>query len=209
MIAFWNWFVKITAWPFQKLIFRTRVIAEDPAVQGRRIHGPAIIVSNHTAVYDFAVLLFTFFTRTLRVQMAEVLFRKPVLGVFLRMLGGIRVDRDAHDLTGLNRSAAVLDKGGVVGVFPEGRLPLPDEERPLPFREGAAELALSSGVPVIPVHISGRYFSRGRMCIVIGKPVDLREVCGGIADEREARRAGSGYLRGRVMELGAIASREA
>lgn len=208
MIFLWNWFVKITAWPVQKVILRTKVICEDRAVQGRHIRGPAILVSNHNAVFDYAVLLFTFFTRTLRVQMAELLFRKPVLNVFLRMLGGIEVNRDAHDLTSLSRCVTILKRGGVVGIFPESRLPLPGEERPLPFHEGAAELALSTGVPVIPVHISGRYFTKTRMRIVIGTPVDLRAVCGGITDEREARRTATAYLRDRVTELGSYVNRE-
>ena len=52
--------VKFTGWPVQWLCFRTKVTYENRAVQSRRIKGPAIIVSNHTAVYDYAVLLFVF-----------------------------------------------------------------------------------------------------------------------------------------------------
>ena len=55
MILFWNWFVKLTGWPVQLLCFRTKVLYEDRKVQGRRIRGPAILVSNHTSVYDYAV----------------------------------------------------------------------------------------------------------------------------------------------------------
>ena len=83
MIRFMNAFVKLTGWPAQLIVFRTKYYYEDKSVQSRRIKGPAIIVSNHTAVYDYACMLFVFFTRTLRYQMAELLFEKKLLGPFL------------------------------------------------------------------------------------------------------------------------------
>ncbi|MBQ1685110.1 MAG: 1-acyl-sn-glycerol-3-phosphate acyltransferase, partial [Clostridia bacterium] len=105
------------------ICFRTKVYYENKAVQSRRIRGSAILVSNHTAVYDYAVMLFVFFTRTLRYQMAEVLFRKKVLGPFLKNMGGILVDRDSTNYSFMSESARILEQGGVVGIFPEGRLP--------------------------------------------------------------------------------------
>ena len=128
MIALFNWFVKITGWPVQFLCFRTKILYEDRKVQGRHVKGSAIILSNHTSVFDYAVYLFVFFTRTLRFQMAEVLFEKPLLGLFLKCLGGIRVDRNAHDFGFLPKSEKILERGGVIGVFPESRLPLPGED---------------------------------------------------------------------------------
>ena len=148
MIALFNWFVKITGWPAQLLCFRTKILYEDRRVQGRHIDGRAIIISNHTSVFDYAVYLFVFWTRTLRFQMAEVLYEKPLLGWFLRLLGGIRVDRNAHDFGFLPKSLSILSRGGVVGIFPESRLPRPGEERPLPFKVSAALLALESGAKI-------------------------------------------------------------
>ena len=138
LIKFWNAFVKITAYPVQKAVFRTKVCYEDKRAQSRRIKGSAVIVSNHTSVWDYGVYLFVFFFRTLRCQMAEVLFNKKPLGLFLKMMGGIRVDRDARDFSFVAKSQEILEKGGVVEIFPESRLPLKGEERPLPFKPSAA-----------------------------------------------------------------------
>lgn len=209
MTAFWNWFTKITAWPFQRVIFRTKYRFVDRKAQGRHIKGPAVIVPNHTSIFDFATLLFAFPTRTLRVQMAEVVFRKPVLGTFLRMLGGIYVNRDAHSVRCLTQSEGILRRGGVVGVFPEGRLPRPEEERPLPFQPGAALLSLTTGAPAIPVFIRGHYFGKGRIEILIGKPIDLRAACDGIDDEREAIRHATAILREEIIKLGEMIEHEA
>lgn len=203
-ISFFNAFVKITAWPVQWLCFRTKISYEDKALQGRRIKGGAIIISNHTSVFDYAVYLFVFFSRTLRFQMAEVLFKKKLLGLFLKCMGGIFVDRDSHDLGFIARSQEVLDRGGVVGVFPEGRLPRKSEERPLPFKSGAAFLALSSGAPVIPVYTNGSYFSKKRARVVIGRPVFAEDLVPRDLSDREKIDLLSSALRERVKELGEL-----
>ena len=60
MIALFNWFVKVTGFLPQLLIFRIKVYYEDQSVQDRRIKGKAIGASNHRFLMDFAVLLFVF-----------------------------------------------------------------------------------------------------------------------------------------------------
>ena len=202
LYKFWNAFTKITAWPVQKLIFRTKILYEDAAVQKRSIHGPAILISNHTSVFDYAIWLFVFFGRTLRFQMAEVLFRKKPLGLFLRMLGGIYVNRESHDFGFVAQSERILEKGGVVGIFPESRLPLPEEERPLPFKPSAAFLALASGVPVIPVYTNGCYWSLKRAVVMIGTPMDVSQLTDDHLNDKENIDRVTQAMRARVIELG-------
>ena len=48
---------------------------------------------------------------------------RAVVGFFLKLMGGIYIDRNSGDLSFMGQSAAILQKGGVVGIFPEGRLP--------------------------------------------------------------------------------------
>ena len=201
MIALFNWFVKITGWPVQFLCFRTKILYEDRKVQGRHVKGSAIILSNHTSVFDYAVYLFVFFTRTLRFQMAELLFEKPLLGLFLKCLGGIRVDRNAHDFGFLPKSEKILERGGVIGIFPESRLPLPGEARPLPFKVSAAYLALLSGAKIIPVVTNGSYFCRKRARVLIGKPILASDLLEEGASETENLQIVSERLRERIIEL--------
>ena len=202
MSRFFYWFVKITAWPVQKLVFRTKIFFESNKKGQRKIKGPAIVVSNHTSVYDYAVMLFVFRSRVLRYQMAEVLFKKRFLGWFLKAMGGIKVDRDSHDFGFIERSKEILDLGGVVGVFPESRLPKPEEERPLPFRPSAAYLSLYSGVPVVPVYISGGYFKKNGIKVVIGDTIDLRDRYDESKSEKENLESLSDLLRDKIIELG-------
>ncbi len=178
-------FTKITAWPVQFFCFRTKIYYEDPKLQKRRIKGPAIVICNHTSVYDFAALMFVFFWRTLRCQVAELIFRKPVLGAFIKGLGGICVNRDAHDFSFLNTSEQILRRGGVVEIYPESRLPQKGEARPLPFKPSAAYLALVTGVPVIPVYTNGSYFAKKRARIIIGAPLDPHALCDASLSDKE------------------------
>lgn len=201
LIKLFNAFLKITAWPAQFLVFRTKVYYEDKSTQSRRIKGKAVIISNHTSVFDYAVYLFVFFSRTLRVQMAEVLFKKKILGLFLKMLGGIYVDRDSRNMSFVSKSQDILDKGGVVGIFPESRLPLKNEERPLPFKPSAAFIALSSNAPVIPVYTNGLYFSKKRARVIIGKPMDLNDYVDSNLSEKENLTNASDALRNKIIEL--------
>ena len=202
-IRFWNIFVKLPGWPVQYFCFRTKLYYEDRSVQGRHIRGPAILVSNHTAVYDFAVYMFVFWSRCLRCQMAELLFDKPMLGRLLRHFGGVRVDRTGHDFGFLTECQEILEKGGVVEVFPEARIPRPGEARPLEFKVSAAWLALASGVPVIPVVTNGAYFKfpKERARVLIGKPLLAADLTEEGLDEKENLRLVTERLRARIIEL--------
>lgn len=202
LINFFNWFVKITAYPAQKLVFRTKVYYQDKSVQSRRIKGAAILASNHTSVFDYAAYLFVFFTRTLRVQMAEVLFDKKPLGLFLRMLGGIYVNRDIHNFDFINKSEEILRKGGVVGAFPESRIPREGEERPLEFKPSTAYIALSANVPVIPVYTNGKYFCGERARVIIGTPMFPADYTDDTLNDKENIAKFTEALRNRIIELG-------
>ena len=201
MIRFFNWFTKITAWPLQFLCFRTKVLYEDRNVQGISIKGPAIIISNHTSVFDYAVYLFVFFFRTIRCQMAEVLFNKQPLGTLLKMLGGIRVNRDSHDFSFLTKSENILKEGGVVLIFPESRIPLKDEKTPLEFKPSAAYLAINSGVDIIPVYTNGSYFKFKRARVIIGKPMKANEYYDSSMGDRENIALLNTKMREKIIEL--------
>ena len=202
MITFFNYFVKITGWLVQKIIFRTKIYYEDKKVQSRRIKGKAIIVSNHTSVYDYAVYLFVFFFTTLRCQMAEILYRKKFLALFLKMMGGIYVNRDVHDLSCLDKSNEILSKGGKVLIFPEGRIPKKDEERPLEFKPGAAILALMSEAPIIPVYTNGIYFTKQRVRVIIGTPIKIENLIDKNLSEKENIDIVNKAIKEKIIELG-------
>ena len=200
MIAIFQWFVRITGWIVQWCAFRTKIFYENKDVQSRRIKGNAIIVSNHTSVYDYAVYLFVFY-RILRYQMAEILYKRKGLKLFLRMMGGIYVNRNTHDLSFLDKSNEILNKGGVVGVFPESRIPKPEEQRPLEFKQSVIVLALQSKAPIVPVATNGSYFKKKRARVIIGKPFIAFDYYNVSLSEKENVANITNILRERIIEL--------
>ena len=203
MYAFANWFVKITGFIPQLLFFRLKVHYENKAVQNRYIKGSAIIASNHHTLIDFAVVLYTFWTRTLRCLMAEILYKKNVfLTTLIKALGGIRVNRDAHDFSFLEKSCEILRKGGVIEIYPEARIAGNNEPKPLPFKPSVIYLAMTSGAPIIPVYTNGKYFDKERARIIIGTPVYVKDWYDNSLDEKTNIDLMCKKLRERVIELG-------
>ncbi len=203
MLFFCNWFVKLTGWIPQLLVFRTKVHYEDRSVQDKRIKGKAIIVSNHNYLMDFAVLMFVFWRRTLRCAVAEIMYQKNFLMTFLlHALGCVRVERGAYDFSFLTRLKKILDKGGVVEIYPESRLPNDGEARPLEFKPSYVYLALESGAPIIPIYNNAKPFSRERERVIIGKPIYVEELYDAALSEKENIDHINMYVRSKVIELG-------
>ncbi len=198
-----QWFVRITGYIPQRLIFRTKVHYEDKSVQGRHIPSKAIVVSNHNYLMDFGVLLFVFWTRTLRCAVAEIMYNKNIfMTALLKALGCIKVERASCDFEFLDRLKSILDKGGVVEIYPESRLPKKGEERPLEFKPSYVYLALDSGAPIIPVYNNAQLFGNNRERVVIGKPIDALAMYNDNLSEKENVDIINSYVRSKIIELG-------
>ena len=203
MITLFHWFTKLTGWIPQRFVFRTRVCYEDKSVQGRRIRGKAIVVSNHNRIMDYAVMMFVFWTRTLRCAVADVVYKKNfVMPLLLRLLGCVYVERETHNFTFLSKLKKVLDRGGVAEIYPESRLPLDGEKTPLEFKPSYVYLAIEADAPIIPVFTGGKIPGQKREYVVIGKPIHVSELYDAGISEKENITKINDYVRSRIIELG-------
>ncbi|GAA3871237.1 lysophospholipid acyltransferase family protein [Streptomyces sedi] len=152
--------------------------------------GPLILAVNHTHNVD-GPLLFGTAPRPVSFLVKREAFVGP-LGAFLRGVGQIRVDREATDLAAVRAARGVLERGGVLGVFPEGTRGNGDFTA---VRAGLAYFALRSGAPIQPVAVlgsdrQGRLVRslpplRGRVDVVVGEPFTV----GGGGGSRRGRAA--------------------
>lgn len=201
--SIFNWIVKITAYPAYLLVFRTKVYYQNKNIQSRKIKGKAIIVSNHTSVWDVALMLFLFPMRLLRCVVAEVIYTKFGMKLFLALFGAIKVERNTQDYAFVSKSVDVLRKGGVIEIYPEGRLP--DREgdvSPLPFKPSAVYIALASNAPIIPVFTNGKYFTKKRARTIIGEPIWVTDLYDCTISEKENIEKINNILRETIIELG-------
>ena len=201
--AIFHWFVRITGFLPYLFAFRTKIYYQNKAVQTRRLKGKAIVCSNHRSVFDVALMLYLFPSRTLRPLVAELMFEKnPLFSFFLKLLGSIKVDRNSHDFTFLETSRRVLEQGGVIEVYPEARLPKEGEPTPLPFTPSTVYLSLLSDAPILPVYTNGSYFSKKRARVLIGTPFYPQDYYNPTLSEEENVEAITKLLRQKVIELG-------
>ncbi|MFF2556737.1 lysophospholipid acyltransferase family protein [Nocardia sp. NPDC058058] len=116
--------------------------------------GPVIIASNHISMLDAVFLWGALRRRAVAIAMAE-LWTWPVVGWLVRRLGQIPVVRrdSGSGQSALERAEQVLRYGGVLIIYPEGRLVAAGEDEP--YKPGVAKLALATGVPIIPVGTTG------------------------------------------------------
>ena len=76
------------------------------------------------------------------------------------------MDRDAKSFDFVSHSLEVLDDGGIIGVFPQARLPVKGVK--FPFTVSTAFIAIHSDAPIIPVYTDGKYGITKRTGVVIG-----------------------------------------
>lgn len=174
LVRFCLGFVKFTGLLPALLYLKPRIRLAPGAT--RRLPKCCILVSNHISLMDFVLYILIFPARTVRFLIAEVLYNKSKLfGWFLGAIGGIRVDRDAKSFEFVAHSLEILDEGGAIGVFPQGRLPLKGQQ--FPFTTSTAFIALRTDAPIIPVYTDGNYGLFKRTNVVIGAPIHLQEFC--------------------------------
>jgi 1-acyl-sn-glycerol-3-phosphate acyltransferase len=134
--------------PFFHVYFRMARIGREhiPA------EGPVIVAANHRSFLDPFVIA-TMARRPMYYVAKKELFRKRWLAWILNALGAFPVDRGAADAESIDTAKAILARGDIVLIFPEGTRTRPGSlGRP---KRGVGRLALETGAPVVPVAVIG------------------------------------------------------
>lgn len=117
---------------------------------GERLNRPGrLVVSNHPSLIDVVLLISMIRNATCIVKPA--LARNPFMRPPIRAMDYLYAE-DPEAL--LARCTRELREGSSLIVFPEGTRTPPGESRP--FQRGAANIALASGAPILPVYIRCR-----------------------------------------------------
>lgn len=114
-----------------------------------------IFLSNHVSNLD-APVLFPLLPGRAAAFIKRSLLRIPVLGYGMRLAGFIPVDRDGtveSAVESVETASRVLASGVHVVSFVEGTRSR--DGRLQPFKKGPFYLAMDTGVPVVPVSLSG------------------------------------------------------
>lgn len=159
---------------FDKYLSRTKPIWE----KGFRLqaHGvervpdePCLFIANHASMWDPAFLI-TPLNRVIRYMGKAELAHNRYVKNAADAIGFFPVRRGAGDRVALHIGEEVLRQGDSLGVFPEGTRVY--ERRLARPRQGAARLALITGVPIVPVAIYGNRWTESlfKVNVAFGRP---------------------------------------
>jgi 1-acyl-sn-glycerol-3-phosphate acyltransferase len=113
--------------------------------------GPYMFTPNHTSHFDIAALL-GWLPGHNRFAAKKEMFDEPVLGLVLKTLGMIPIDRE-NPLAAIEMLKQLqVDEYSTI-IFPEGTRSR--DGNLLPFKKGPFIAAIHLGVPVVPVVIKG------------------------------------------------------
>ena len=114
--------------------------------------GPVIIAANHRSFLDPFVIA-CMARRPMYYVAKKELFRRSWQAWILNALGAFPVDRGASDTDMIDTAKAILARGDIVLIFPEGTRTRPGAlGKP---KRGVGRLALETGVPVVPMAVLG------------------------------------------------------
>ncbi|MDO8886498.1 lysophospholipid acyltransferase family protein [Candidatus Oleimmundimicrobium sp.] len=161
-----------------KLGFRWKVEGRENILK----EGPLIVVANHTSVLDGFVLVAAVGRRVTFFSSAH-LFKRPVVGWFLKRVGSLQVNSERQvDIKSIKRALQLLANEKAMALFPEGKVSVDGTLKEGNF--GAAFLAAKSGAFILPLAIKGAYealpvgkkiLSFSKITVKIGKPFQLTD----------------------------------
>jgi 1-acyl-sn-glycerol-3-phosphate acyltransferase len=182
------WIVRAILQPFFHVYFRLHRIGMEHIPR----EGPVLLAANHRSFSD-PFMIGMCLRRPLRFVAKIELFDKRWKAWLLLALGAFPIRRGESDEEAMETARLILERGGTVGIFPEGT-----RVRPGPLGEpkrGVGRLAIETGAPIVPVAICGTEdIRRGwlirprRVTIRCGRPLTFprpldREPRHGLAQE--------------------------
>jgi 1-acyl-sn-glycerol-3-phosphate acyltransferase len=173
--SFRHWVSRCIAWVVVKAWFRVTVVNPE-----RFGIGPALYCFNHLSWVDTVVVIHVF-PKQPRLYLygpKEENIHSGGRNRFMWWTGlPVPFSPNKDDVrTSVRWAQAVFESGGVLAIAAEGRIHVHEGDL-LPFQEGAAYLALRSGVPIVPMALTGTSWAhfRGRVTVRLGEPIPTGE----------------------------------
>lgn len=144
-----------------------------------------IVVANHQSHMDIPVLVNSL-PLELRIISKKELFKIPFFGWGMKGAGILSVDRSNRRKaieTLKKAEQIVVEKNLSILAFPEGTRS--NDGKLQPFKKGPFVLAINTGLPILPVSVSGTRrilpknslkFRSGKVRVVIHPPIFTREI---------------------------------
>ena len=142
-----------------------------------KIKGGYMISSNHSSFIDPFAILATFWHRRVFSLATKDLYETPVKRWIFENMRCIKVDKENFSLDSFHEVTRRLKSGKVICIFPEGQINFESNDL-LAFKSGVILMAHSANAPIVPTYLApvGKWYER--RVIVVGQPINIREICG-------------------------------
>jgi len=182
--------------PLLRAVWRPTVIGADRVPRT----GGVILASNHLSFVD-SVVIPSVVPRPVHFLAKSDYFtgsglRGGAMRLWFEGMGMLPVDRDDPQaaLNSLDTALTVLGRGGAFGIYPEGTRSR--DGRLYRGRTGVAHLALTAGVPIVPVGIHGtdhvqpvdaRWPRLAKVTVEFGEPIEVAGRFAGVPQGKARR----------------------
>jgi 1-acyl-sn-glycerol-3-phosphate acyltransferase len=191
----------VLSWPVLRWLYRLR----DQGTENLPSEGGYVLAANHTSNFDPWPLGLPIWPENfLRFMAKSELYWWP-LSQLIDAGGGFPVRRGERDVEAINKAVDLVRAGHVVAMFPHGtrqRKGLVKKYQPK-AHTGAARIALTAGVPLVPAAIAGtdRLRKLGPLRVRYGEAIPLDD----LKDEEPslAAREATDRLMAEIERLGA------
>lgn len=203
-----KFFSRVFLAPLARIIFRPKVIGRKNVPKS----GAVILASNHLAFVDSIVITLVARRSVSFMAKSEYFtgtgFKGFISRNFFGGVGAVPVERGAGQAAqdALDAGLGILNRGDAFSIYPEGTRSR--DGRLYRGRTGVAWLALTAGVPVVPVALTGtdRLQPDGgggirlaKVTVEFGKPLDLRGF--GAATSGRARREATDAIMAEIARM--------
>ncbi len=180
MSGIWYNTARFVAWVYLKLFFKIKVQGLDNIPKRK----PFILCSNHINWMD-PLTIGTTLPASYRIHFMakQEIFNNFFTATFFRKIGAFPVKRENADLFAIKTAYQLLKNGQVLGLFPEGSRSKTGKLQKA--YHGAALIAVRSGMPIVPIAISGPYRLFKPVNLYIGKPFVLPPL---VYDDKEDKK---------------------
>ena len=125
----------------------------------RRLRPPFLVLPNHGSVWD-PFMVNWFVPGAIHYVVSDANFRSRLVEFGLGLVGSIPKTKVMSDLQTVKNIMKVKERGGVVGIFPEGQACWDGHTLPLTY--STAKLAKLLRIPVVTARLAGAFLSKPR-----------------------------------------------
>lgn len=160
--------------PFYRLLFNVQVVGKENVPK----EGGILLCPNHIGALD-VISIGAATKRQITCIAKKELFSVPILGMLIKALGAVKIDRGGADVGAIKTAVSAIQRGKAVTIFPQGHRYPGVNPSTTNIKHGAGLIAYHAKCDVVPVCINikkGEYSLFRRTEVIFGEPIKYSDL---------------------------------